>query len=106
MVDQLYECPSCQHRRDLTLENEPACCPGCKRGSRDNPHESTLPGPDSIPYGEFCRCSRCGYVQRSTITFDYYGEVGEKLLCESCQLHMPMNKTAEIMNEKLFGDKP
>lgn len=40
---------------------------------------------DGLPYGAFCKCSRCGYVGTSTVSFDYRAEgPGESLTCDAC----------------------
>ncbi len=40
---------------------------------------------NGVPYGAYCLCSRCGLVEHSTLTFDYYAdEPGEPLVCEQC----------------------
>lgn len=57
-------------------------------GTRENPF---LVAPEDwkkkgVPYGAWCKCSRCNCVRRSTYTFDFYAkEPGEALLCETCQ---------------------
>ena len=55
-------------------------------GSKSCPH--TTAGPtfegEGVPYGSFCRCSRCGLVARSTMLFDYYNRPDGTLWCESC----------------------
>ena len=38
-----------------------------------------------LPYGAWCRCSKCGCVGRSTVIFDFYAdEPGAPLKCERC----------------------
>ena len=44
----------------------------------DDMHENGL------PYGAWCKCGKCGHVDRSTFAFDYYGSAGEVLKCERC----------------------
>lgn len=42
---------------------------------------------NGVPYGTFCRCHKCGFVSRSTFTFDYYAkQPGDPLVCEHCQI--------------------
>lgn len=84
-------------------------CPQCGVGSRENPHRVMCEqhGGRRIPYAEWCVCSKCGYVQRSTITFDYYAAIGEALKCESCQMGggvaMPRS-AAEHVGRKVYQD--
>ena len=43
-----------------------------------------------VPYGAFCKCGRCGIVERSTISFDFYTkENGESFSCETCEFGTP-----------------
>jgi len=59
-----------------------------KIGTIENPY---VHAPDDwfengVPYGAFCKCSKCGYVGTSTVLFDYYANnPGELLICEYCQ---------------------
>lgn len=34
--------------------------------------------------GRMCKCSRCGVERRCTPDFDFYGEVGQPLVCQTC----------------------
>ncbi len=88
-------------------------CPECKLGSRENPHKVMPPAPERIPYGEFCVCVICGYINRSTMIFDYYGTVDELLKCETCQMEghghpgaaMPRH-VADMVYEKTYTEAP
>ncbi len=38
-----------------------------------------------LPYGAWCKCSRCRMVGRSTVIFDFYADdPGAPLKCERC----------------------
>lgn len=55
-------------------------------GAKENPY---LIAPftmetDGLPYGAWCICSTCGFLGRSTFGFDFFGESGNGLDCESC----------------------
>ena len=34
--------------------------------------------------GKMCKCSKCGKIRRCTPLHDFYGKIGEKLICEKC----------------------
>jgi hypothetical protein len=75
-------------------------------GSQEYPH--TIAPKDwnenGVTYGAWCKCSRCGLVGRSTITFDFYADSpGEKLVCESCTTGAP-EKLSDILNEAIELD--
>jgi len=59
-------------------------------GTKDNPH---LVAPsdwdeNGVAYGAFCKCRKCGLVERSTMIFDFYAnEPGDPLLCETCNYY-------------------
>lgn len=84
-------------------------CPQCGVGTQENPHKVMCEqnGHRRIPYGEWCICRECEYVQRSTLTFDYYASVGEALKCESCKIPrgaaMP-RYAAEVIGKNIYGD--
>lgn len=66
-------------------------------GTEDNPF---IIAPEDwsergVPYGSLCKCSRCGLVARSLIIFDYYGEAGGKLTCETCSFGRPHSQEFE-----------
>jgi hypothetical protein len=60
-------------------------------------------GEKGLPYGCYCRCSQCGYVGRSTGTFDYHGSAGSWLLCETCVTGMPRTVDAVMCKEVSEG---
>ncbi len=66
----------------VAMAPEPKPC----LGSYDNPHlVSTGLGENEIPYGDWCKCIRCGLVTKSTIAFRYTAEFqGGALQCEKC----------------------
>ena len=43
--------------------------------------------PVDVPYGAWCICSQCSTVGRSTYGFDFYGDVGALLKCETCAVN-------------------
>ena len=56
-------------------------------GTEQNPHRVAPAGWDEggLPYGAWCKCSKCGFIGRSTLAFDYYADkAGDPLECESC----------------------
>lgn len=58
-------------------------------GNKDNPftHAPEDWKTNGVPYGAWCKCSKCGLVHRSTVTFDCYADgPGEPLVCENCKL--------------------
>lgn len=58
-------------------------------GTHSNPHRvmQERDGDTFLPYAEWCLCRQCGQVGRSTFVFDFYGQPGEELMCESCTLY-------------------
>ena len=60
-------------------------------------------GKHGVEYGTWCKCSKCGFVARSTITFDFYAEEGEPLVCENCQFHrsIPAETVREIQDKAM-----
>ena len=52
-----------------------------------------------LPYGAWCKCSKCGYVGTSTFSFDYYSEdgAGTPLKCESCALGRHTGDLGDMM---------
>lgn len=36
--------------------------------------------------GQTCRCSRCGVERQCTPDFDFYGELGAPLICQTCMV--------------------
>ncbi len=55
---------------------------------RNNPH--LIAPPDwhegGIEYGDFCKCSRCGFVGRTTMSFDFRAHhPGDALTCDACE---------------------
>lgn len=43
---------------------------------------------NGVPYGAYCKCDRCGLVERSTLVFDFYAKrAGDKLRCEDCNIN-------------------
>lgn len=49
----------------------------------------TIATPDwfenGVPYGSFCKCSKCGFVGRSIALFDFYADnPGDSLVCGGC----------------------
>ncbi len=57
------------------------------KGTKENPYTHAPEDwhEDGVPYGAWCVCAACGYLGRSTMTFDYYAKhVGDPLVCERC----------------------
>ncbi|MCH7549652.1 MAG: hypothetical protein IH969_08995 [Candidatus Krumholzibacteriota bacterium] len=55
---------------------------------RDNPYTIAPPGwhTSGVDYGDFCKCSKCGFVGRSTMSFDFRAkEPGDALTCDQCE---------------------
>ena len=80
-------------------------------GEKDNPF---IKAPDDwdangLPYGAWCRCKVCGYLGRSTISFDYYrvfnGD-GAWLICETCQLGTPQAVDKALQQANILPPKP
>lgn len=72
----------------MTTEIEPATCDqGSFIGARGRPYTHAPPemDVDGMPWGAFCRCSRCGALGCSTNVFDFYGGPGEPLVCGRCK---------------------
>ena len=45
---------------------------------------------NGVPYGALCKCSKCGLVGRSIITFDFFAdEPQDPLVCETCVMGTP-----------------
>ena len=41
---------------------------------------------NGLPYGAWCKCSKCGLIRRSTVLFDFYAKGAFKpLTCEICE---------------------
>lgn len=60
-------------------------------GTQGNPHRAA-----PVDYGAFCRCRRCGRVDRSTHLFDYFADKpGDPLECQVCKFGMG-NVTDEV----------
>lgn len=61
-------------------------------GTKENPFESAPPlwCTEGLPYGAWCVCVSCGWLGRSTNTFDYYAKgPGCALTCERCSIGTP-----------------
>jgi hypothetical protein len=68
-----------------------------KLGGAENPHRVAPPDFETrgLGYGDFCLCSTCGLVARSTIIFDYYAQnPGDPLRCERCVMGAPSEQAA------------
>ena len=53
---------------------------------------------NGVPYGAFCKCSKCGYVGTSTSAFDYYAKgPGAALACELCKGFTHTYETEKLM---------
>jgi len=52
---------------------------------------------------KICECSGCGVIARCTPSMDFYGEMGDPLLCESCLLK-DMGVKKEMMHVIPDGD--
>lgn len=78
-------------------------------GSRENPYRFAPPkwNTEGVPYGAFCCCYKCGGINRSTITFDYYANIsGEPLECENCRMNASIDGDAvDRMVERAEGIK-
>ena len=56
---------------------------------------------NGVPYGAFCKCAKCGFVGRSTFTFDYFADgPGLPLDCERCYIGTP-KRVAEIIDAEI-----
>lgn len=74
-------------------------------GTRERPYVRVPPdfSEDGLPWGAFCRCSRCGFVERSTNIFDYYPDVKTGLLvCGQCAGHD--SKRNAVLAERMIAD--
>lgn len=41
---------------------------------------------NGLPYGAWCKCHKCGYVGRSTVSFDYRAQGPRAALtCDACE---------------------
>lgn len=70
-------------------------------GSRSRPytHAPEKWKTEGVFYGAYCRCHKCGFVSRSTLTFDYYADnVGDPLVCEHCQMGQSY-EVAKVMDK-------
>lgn len=55
---------------------------------------------NGLPYGAYCECAKCGLVERSIISFDYYAKrAGDPLVCETCTVGTPHALIAPIIQE-------
>ena len=56
-------------------------------GTRQRPYVNAPPdmNDDGMPWGAFCRCSKCGALGRSTVIFDFHGGPNEPLVCGACK---------------------
>ena len=76
-------------------------------GSKENPltHAPADWRVNGVPYGAWCKCSKCGLVHRSTITFDCYAKgPGVPLVCENCEMGRNWPPGAREEFEKLALD--
>jgi hypothetical protein len=80
-----------------------------KLGSQENPWKIT---PDDwlengVPWGDYCECSQCGLVARSTNTFDYYADgPGMAMRCECCTLgrHREQANVSDAIAAKIIAE--
>lgn len=75
-------------------------------GHQGNPYNIAPMGWDDAgcPYGAFCKCHRCGLVERSTFTFDYYADkAGDPLVCGTCK-EIDSHEAAKIVNARTEFD--
>lgn len=55
---------------------------------------------NGVDYGAYCKCGRCGLIERSTISFDYYATdgPGSSLLCETCRFGTPLSALKPVID--------
>ncbi len=62
---------------------------------------------NGVPWGDFCKCSKCGLVARSTNIFDYYADAPHQpMKCQTCAMggHRLAHITANKIAEKIISE--